>query len=501
VSEWPSLGRVDDHRLAESLRAGDPEAIAHIFDAYGARLFDYCHALLRDRVAASEALNDALVAAQAHITKLRSPEHFRGWLYALVRNECLRQLNGPGLNRPRQEAPEAVDMMLDAEARTMLQDTRLLVHGALSGLNAQEREAVDLGLRHELGVEDLAGALGLSSEQAENLIAGARVELENALAAAIVARTGRGECPTVAALVDSWDGPISPVARKKLVRHIESCPICDERRERKVATGRLLQSLPVAAMPHDLREHALHAANAPDQAAYRATIAERAEPFDEWGWPSVLDQGRRPRSRSRSRAQTAPPPREAKERKNRLWPAVAAAAAVVLVVGGVFFLMPRGGEDPASGPAALPGPSGEPSAAEVSPSEDSEEPVPTPEETTSAPPTVPPTTRPPSRPRPRPRPTTSRPQPQPGQLSVGSCSVQTDLDQCTITVRAVGGTVRWSITGTGDNVDASGGGTLRAGQTANVTAKVQRPNPCAAGSQTVTFSPRATATVSWQCPA
>lgn len=499
MSEWPSLGRVDDHRLAESLRAGEPEALAHIFDAYGARLYDYCHALLRDRHAAAQALGDSLIAAQAHITKLRAAERFRGWLYAIVRNECLRQLRGPGLDRPREEAPEAVDMMLDAEARAMLQETRLLVHNALSGLNAQEREAVDLALRHDLDVEDLAGALALSSEQAENLLGGARMELENALAAAIVARTGRGECPTVAALVDTWDGPISPVVRKKLIRHIEACPVCSERRERKVDTARLLQSLPVAALPHDLRQQVLTAATAPELAAQRAEIAKRAEPFDQWGWPAVLDQGKRTRSRAEGAAAS---PRPDADDKKRLWPAVAAAAAVVLVVGGVFFLMPRGDEGPSSPVEALPSAGEEPSAAEVSPSEPVDE-TPEPEPTIS---TTPPTSAPPTvqrtSPRPRPRPTTSQPAPpEPGRLFVTGCSVQQDLDQCTIRLRAVGGTVRWSVTGTGDNVEASGSGTLRAGQSANVVAKVTRPDPCAADSDVVRFSPRAFATVSWQCPA
>lgn len=490
MSEWPSLGRVDDHRLAESLRAGEPEALAHIFDAYGARLFDYCHALLRDREAAAAALNDALIAAQAHIPKLRDGARFRGWLYAVARNECLRKLRGPGFERDRQEAPEAVDLMLDAEARAMLQETRQLVHNALSGLNAQEREAVDLFLRHDLDVEDLAGALALTSEQAEDLVEGARIELDNALAAAIVARTGRGECPTVASLVDSWDGPISPLIRKKLVRHIDTCATCSERRERKVATGRLLQSLPIAALPHDLRQQTLAAASAPELAARRAAIARRAEPFDQWGWPAVLDRGRRAASQA---------PAADRSGGARLWPAIAAAACVVLVVGAVFFLLPSGEDEPSSQQKALPSPGGDPSSVEVSPTE-SELPTPRQRRTTTPPTTAPTTTAPaPSRPRPRPRPTTSRPAPE-GSISVTGCSVGTTETTCTITVTAVGGTVRWSVAGSGDNVDASGGGTLRAGQRASVTATVDRPTPCSAGAQSVTFSPRKTATVSWQCP-
>lgn len=491
MSEWPSLGRVDDHRLAESLRAGDPDALAHIFDVYGARLFDYCHALLRDRAAAADALNDALIAVQAHVTKLRDAERFRGWLYAIARNECLRMLRGPGLNRPRQEAPEQVDLMLDAEARTMLQETRQLVHGALSGLNAQEREAVDLALRHDLEVEDLAGALALTGEQAAQLLEGARVELDNALAAAIVARTGRGDCPTVAALVDSWEGPISPLIRKKLTRHIDSCPTCHERRERKVATARLLQALPVAALPHDLRQRTLHSASAPELAAERAAIAQRAEPFDAWGWPSVLDRGRRA------------PQNADKTGKNRLWPAMAAAACVVLVVGMVFVFLPRGGSEGTGPPQAVPSPPVDPSSVEVSPSEEPTE-SPSTKATTSEPSTQPTTVAPPRRP--QRRPTSSRPQPRPGTLTASGCPATLDENrqgECTITLTASGGPVSWSVAGsTGDNVTLGGGDrSLAAGQSTDVTATVRLRGggQCAAGFETVSFSPRTTARVSWTC--
>ena len=57
MAGWPSLGRVEDRRLAQALRDGDALALAEIYDFYAPRLFDYCHALLRDQDLAADALH------------------------------------------------------------------------------------------------------------------------------------------------------------------------------------------------------------------------------------------------------------------------------------------------------------------------------------------------------------------------------------------------------------------------------------------------------------
>lgn len=98
MSGWPSLDRSEDRRLAEALAAGELEALAQVFDAYAARLYDYCHALLRDQEAASAALHDTLLAVTVCIGGLAEPERLRAWLYAMVRNECLRRLNTPDVH-------------------------------------------------------------------------------------------------------------------------------------------------------------------------------------------------------------------------------------------------------------------------------------------------------------------------------------------------------------------------------------------------------------------
>jgi RNA polymerase sigma factor (sigma-70 family) len=498
VAGWPSLGRVEDRRLAQALRDGDPSSLAEIYDFYAPRLFDYSHALLRDQDLAADALHDSLIATQQHIGKLREPERFRSWIYAIVRNECLRQLADPDRPQQRHEAPEQnEDAFLDAEERQRLDETRQLVHSALAGMAARHREAVDLSARHDLSAEELAGVLGISSQQATELVAQSRDDLDNSLAAAIIARSGRGDCPSVAALVDEDEWPLPPEVCRKLIRHIESCPVCRDRRKRKVSTNRLMQVLPVAAIPSDLRMAVLALAEAPDQHEHRVRIAQRAEPFDVWGWPTSLER-RAQASRKESRRGDGT--------TSHLLPVIAVAACVFLVIGAIFLLTGGGPDDSKNANNKVPGgvaagPSDSPSDDFASPS-DSVEPSPTktkhspsPTPTTHTPTPTPTTHRPAPPPAPTHKPPTHKP-PKPGTLSVTGCSIDFGEDSCNFTIRAVGGAVQWQVT-SATGVSSSGSGTLKSGQ--STTLKATKPSPCDDGTGTVSFSPNGTASIPIDC--
>jgi RNA polymerase sigma factor (sigma-70 family) len=482
--------------LAQELRAGDANALAQIYDIYAPRLFDYCHALLRDEDLAAEALRDSLIAALAHIDKLREPERFRSWLYTLVRNECLRRLRDPQTPEDRHPAAEETDdAFLDSDERERRLETRRFVHSALAGLPGRHREAVDLAVRHELSAEELAGVLGVSSQEALELMAESRDELDNALAAAIIARTGRGDCPSVAALADEHDWPLPPEVSRKLIRHIASCPTCRDRRKRKVSTNRLLQVMPVAALPAGLREAVLSLATAPDLPEARAHIAQRAEPFDAWGWPTSLDDAKPARD-------------DARRGVPRLWPAVGAAACVLLVAGAIFLVMggssaqhPSGDRRPAAaGTGAVPSdsPSDQPSDS-PEPTATSTSPTPTPRRTSKTPT---PTT---SRPRATPRPTRTKkrtsPTPVPGSLHViatGSGATKN------ITLAAKGGSVSWrAIPGPYVTIAPHSSGKLTAGQSVTLTATADTTTACAkltpVEQSSVSFSPNGAVTLSWTC--
>ncbi|XRQ04466.1 RNA polymerase sigma factor [Actinomadura welshii] len=490
MSGWPSLDRADDERLARSLAAGDPSALIQVMDRYAARLYDYCHALLRDQEQAAGALHDALIAAYAHVSVMREPDRFRGWLYALVRNECMRRLRDPDRPAERHEAPEAEDGFLDGAERAQRLEARQLVHSGLAALRGREREALDLMLRHGLDAGEIGGVLGMDEREAADVAGRAHARLDDALAAAYIARNG-ADCPGAAALAEEGGWPLPPPVVRKLVQHIENCPTCAPRRDRSVAAARLLQVMPVAMMPTDLRGHVMATATDPALAADLSEIAYRAEPLDGWGWP--VHEDRAPAQAAQSRGG----PRA-------LWPVLAAVAAVVVIVAGAFFIMP-GSSSGRSDAQDTPGPST--SAPDSALPSETEEPSdsPTPSPTTTTPTPSPTTTTPTPRRtrRQSSRPSSPRPSltpPQAGRLLVGggSCRLSGPGDSCSFQVRAVGGPVTWSASA-GAPLTVSGGGTLAEGGTG--TATVSLPSCDAPGSGAVSFSPNGgSRPVSWTCP-
>ena len=435
--DWPSTGGVDGRRLAESLRDGDPDALTWIWDAYAMRLYDYCHGLLRNQEAAADAVHDTLIIAKERIGGLRQLDRFRGWLYAIARKECMRRRGDPRRPPNVVVAPEATDEVIDSEEWAKREETRRQVHTALSMLTGDRREIIDLGTRHELEPQELAPVLGLTVPVATDLFQRACDELGSRL----------------------------------------TVVVGDE-----VSVPRMLHILPIADIPTGLWTRIRETADAPDLAAERVVLAERAEPFDSMGWPA----SELPPAPSRS----AP----------RIWSAVAVAAAALVVAGLVVAFLPEGGgpKQVGGGRSRAPRPVGDtpPSALPPGFAPRSGSPTPTPSLTT---PTTPPAhSSPPSRKgAPPPHRGHSKPPPQ-GTPVVSGCEMSSGNTTCTVTVAARGGTVNWSVTGTSDQLSASGGGTLGAGQTADVT--VQRQGICIfGGSGSVYFAPAGNASVTWTC--
>src|SRR5918992_1059089 len=86
----PTL-QADDPPLADQLSARAPGGLSEVYQSFGERLFDYAMGLLAHREAAEDAVHDALLVAAHRIDTLQRRHELPLWLYALTRNECLRQ--------------------------------------------------------------------------------------------------------------------------------------------------------------------------------------------------------------------------------------------------------------------------------------------------------------------------------------------------------------------------------------------------------------------------
>lgn len=304
---------MDDADLASRATDGDQGAWAEIYDAYADRLHDYCYSIVRDRHEAADVLHDAFVTAATKIGQLRDPGRLRPWLYAICRTESLAAIRRRTREAPAEEVPD-VTSSDDSHGQYAESELRSLVTAAAGGLEARDRAVLFLHLRGGLDGAELGTALGVSAHHATVLLGRVRGHVERSLAALLVGRTGRDDCPELSALLSDWDGTLSPLIRKRVARHIDNCDVCGERRKRMVSPLALLSAVPVVPAPEELRQRTLDDI---------ALVAHRRPPGGFWGSGS----GRR-------RAKVG---------------AAAAAVVALLITGGVLLALPEPAPDAALG--------------------------------------------------------------------------------------------------------------------------------------------------------
>ncbi|MEU8047138.1 sigma-70 family RNA polymerase sigma factor [Micromonospora echinofusca] len=232
----------DDSTLVEALRRGERAGLEGMYRRYADRLYTYARTMLREPEAAADAVHDAFLAASQRIGQLREPDRLRSWLYAIVRNECLRQLRDRSRSLPLEEADEPAADFADPGTGVNAEQVRDLVHTAVAALNPGDREVVHLAIRHDLSSADIGTALGVPANHAHARLSRARSQLERALGALLVARTGARDCPTLAGLIDGWQGRLTPTLRKRVSRHIESCAACGLLRREQLSPAALLSA-------------------------------------------------------------------------------------------------------------------------------------------------------------------------------------------------------------------------------------------------------------------
>ncbi|OIK23384.1 hypothetical protein VT52_032865 [Streptomyces malaysiense] len=283
------------------------------YESYLDGLFTYCLSILCDHDAATAALGDALALAErrAH----RVPETGggrRAWLYALARWACLRKLAEAKQKRQATHAagrtdsgagkggrgtgPEASGPALSPELQERRhRELSLLAWPEAAGTTPEQREALELAVRHHLTAPEVAAVLGMAPATARDLLATAACEVERTRAALAVVESGG--CPSVAHLTGDSRLILSTALRRELVRHVDDCPRCRRSAER-AAPGRwpgttlTPAELPVLEAPR--------AALAPRP---RTKVAD-APRFDRRGFPMDPRDRAARRDRLRARAVT-----------------------------------------------------------------------------------------------------------------------------------------------------------------------------------------------------
>jgi RNA polymerase sigma factor (sigma-70 family) len=262
--DWPLAS---DAELVAGAAAGERAAFAGIYDRYADRLHDFCIGMLRDRDAAADCVQDAFCIAATRLGDLRDADKLRPWLYAIARNEALRCIRARNREQPSEQVPEITSDDPGPEVMAARSELADLIVQAAGGLSDRDRAVLELYYRHGLDGPELADALGVSHDSAKKMAQRLREGIERSLGALLVSRRWQSaahSCGELATILDGWDGQFTVLMRKRVARHIESCPVCDEERSRLVNPVALLGAAPVfIPAPAWLRERTLNQVQLP----------------------------------------------------------------------------------------------------------------------------------------------------------------------------------------------------------------------------------------------
>lgn len=331
---------MDDREIVAAIAADELAGVAAAYDMYAESLYGYCRWMLGNPDDAAAAIQDTFITAAGQAGALPDPRKLRAWLYAVARNDCHRRSGA--VDGGLYETPEPGRPPADVTGGAQLAELRRVVRAALAGLNPDEREILELSLRHELNGADLAAVLGVPRNHALALAARARDRLEDALAVLIVSQTGRRACPVLDMLLTDWDGRLTVVMRRRITRHIRTCETCDSRMREGLRSAALSGMPPLAPLPGGLRDVVLRvcADRDPQAVAYRSEVTHSAGSFLPIGFPEAIH----PPGRILSVPRTA----------------IAAGVLVAVAASGTVAALALGGSHPSrslaadrsSGPAA-----------------------------------------------------------------------------------------------------------------------------------------------------
>jgi RNA polymerase sigma factor (sigma-70 family) len=247
----------NDAELVRAATAGDRGAFTAIYDRYADRLHDFSWSVLRDRDEAADATQDTFLVAAERLGQLRDPERLRPWLYAVARSQALRRARARTRLAPEEDMTDLPDTASGPEQAAQRADLRDVVWNAAAGLSEGDRALLDLHLRHGLEGADLGQAIGVEPAHAYVLLTRLRDQVERSLGALLVARRGRADCPELAAILSGWDGRFSPLIRKRVARHVDSCEVCGAARRKLASPLALLAAVPPMPAPVELRGRVL----------------------------------------------------------------------------------------------------------------------------------------------------------------------------------------------------------------------------------------------------
>jgi RNA polymerase sigma factor (sigma-70 family) len=254
---------MEDGLLASRAAAGDLESFGQLYDQYLQCVYDFAWRTLGDAGDAAEASRQIMLRAARRIREGTGGATFRSWLFALAFQHVVPLAEARGGSSAPAPLHEEAYGSFEVPDPSRLTDPALvggdhelaaLVWEAATSLSARDRAVLDLHVRQRLDSAELAPILGVSKNDAANLITRMKMTADGVMASYVMARRGGAACPQLEEVLAPYAiPPFTDAARRAVDAHVKDCVVCGQGRARLVPPLEVYGALAVARAPLELK--------------------------------------------------------------------------------------------------------------------------------------------------------------------------------------------------------------------------------------------------------
>jgi len=253
-------GAAEDAVWVDAARRGDDQAFGRLFDRWFDPVYDVAWRIVRNPDTAAEVAQDVFLVAWQGLDDLAQQASFGGWVRRIARNRALNRLDRERRSIPDgEQAAAALDRSapeVDLTAALGELEQRELVWAAASALGERDASLLDLHLRHGFGAGEIADELGVTTNNAHQLLHRLKGKLGGAIRSWVLWRGGR-DCPELDRAISAAGlTTFGPEAVSVIGRHAQGCDTCSESQQLRLAPEALFAAMPIAAAPPLLKAEA-----------------------------------------------------------------------------------------------------------------------------------------------------------------------------------------------------------------------------------------------------